>query len=182
MILLMGLILCGSVSSSFAQPLAPETYLKGKDLLTQQEVQLPKEEKKGWVLVFLSATCPCSNSHIGEIKNLKEEFKDFKFVGVHSNQDEFEDFSKDYFVSAKMNFPVLQDEGAKVANQLKASRTRHAFVLDNKGEILYAGGVSDSNEFSRSHKKYLRETLAEIQKGKSPRITRTRVLGCAIGR
>ncbi len=164
-----------------AFPSLPLT-INGPDLSGLNLNKIDIGEKKGLVVVFLSSKCPCSNSHISELKNLKEAFPNFSFVGIHSNMDETDEDSQKYFKGLKLNFPVIQDKNADYANKFAAFKTPHAFLLDNKGEILYQGGVSNSHEFKNSDKLFLREALEDISKGNKIRNAEGRTLGCFIVR
>jgi len=79
-----------------------------------------KNAEMGTVVVFLSATCPCSNGHVSYLKNLKELWPQFKFLSIHSNPDENLDTTKKYFKEVGLNFEILQDENTKLANQFGA--------------------------------------------------------------
>jgi peroxiredoxin len=153
--------------------------------LSQATEPLPlpvKAGPKGTVVVFLSAKCPCSNSHIGVLKNLASEFKDFAFVGVHSNVDESPEVSKEYFKNANLPFSVIQDPKAKIADAYKASKTPHAFLVAADGTVKYKGGVTDSKNGGAAESQYLREALTELQNGKEVSRPEGRTLGCAISR
>jgi peroxiredoxin len=156
----------------------------GENVLTKKAVSvtIADPKKKGTVVVFLSAKCPCSDSHIVELKSLAEKYKDFEFVGVHSNIDESSEMTKEYIQKEKLPFPVIQDSKTQIADEFKANKTPHVFVLNSKGEIQYQGGVSDSRRFDNADKKFLREALEDLDAGKTVRIPNGRTLGCAITR
>lgn len=160
---------------SFSQVYRGYDYIHGSTL----EI-LP--EKKGTVLVFVSARCPCSNSHLFHLQDLVKQFPDFKFIGVHSNQDESLDLGKTYFAPKKLNYPVLRDEGAKLANQFGALKTPHAFVISADDKILYAGPVSSSIIFQEADSHYLQEFLESLKTGNPPPTIKKRPLGCYISR
>lgn len=141
-----------------------------------------KDSSSGTVVIFLSATCPCSNKHVKYIKELRSKWPQFKFIGVHSNTDEDISLSKSYFEKKKLNFEIIEDHKTKIADSFKAYRTPHSFILSSKGEILYAGGVTDSSNPKKASKFYLEEALLALSMGKEIVETRTRVLGCPIDR
>lgn len=159
----------------------PSATLKGTEILSgkAQEVA-PKAE--GTVVVFLSATCPCSNSHVEELKSLSQEYPQFSFVAVHSNIDEDLESSKDYFAKAQLGFPVLQDNNAKIADEFKALKTPHAFVLSPDGKMLYQGGVSSSRDIKKADRKFLREALTDLKQHVAVKTPEGRTLGCTISR
>ena len=155
--------------------------LIGKSLLNGQGVTV-EPGKKGSVVVFMSAKCPCSDSHTVLVKDLSEQFKDFNFVVVHSNTDEAIDSSKDYFANAHFSFPVIQDEDGKLADQFRALKTPHAFLMDKDGKILYKGGVTSSKKGPEADTHYLKEALTDVNEGKNVRVAEGRTLGCIIKR
>lgn len=154
----------------------------GKALLTGESVTVSSAGKRGLVVVFLSARCPCSNSHITEIKELSEKFKKFQFVVLHSNADESQEEAKVYFKNSGFSFPVIGDVKTKYADQLQALKTPHAYIFSEKGDVLYQGGVSNSSDLSKSDRKYLREALEDVDQNKSVRTPQGRTLGCSIAR
>ncbi len=157
--------------------------LSGPDIISgrQTESQIG-EKREGLVIMFLSSLCPCSNSHIIELNSLASKYPNFTFVGVHSNADEPREQARDYFQNVGVKFPVLQDDGAKIADEFKASKTPHAFIVTKNGKIAYQGGVSDSRDFGRSKRKFLRDALEDISSGHEVRVPEGRTLGCAITR
>lgn len=165
--------------SLYAAPQIAE--ISGPEISTGKETSV-KAASKGLVVVFLSAVCPCSDSHITELKSLPKDFPDFSFIAIHSNADETVESSKKYFDQVKLPFPVIQDQKGKWLDQFKALKTPHAFVIKTGGEIVYQGGVSDSHDFSRAQHKYLREALEDVQSSHKIRTTEGRTLGCAIAR
>ena len=153
----------------------------GQDLLSGQETEV-KSGTKGTALVFLSAKCPCSNSHVEILKSLAKDYPDFTFAAVHANADETSALSKKYFAEAKLPFPVIEDGGGKLANEFKALKTPHAFLLSPEGKVLYRGGVTNSNNGPGADKQYLRDALADVQAGRAVKTESGRTLGCVIAR
>lgn len=156
----------------------------GLDLRDGKNQSFLREEpgKKATVLIFLSAKCPCSISHIDEIKKLATEFSDFRFIGVNSNTDETTESAKTFFSGHDFPFPILKDEKAILANEMKAVKTPHAFILAADGRRIFQGGVSNSATFARADRRYLREALEDLKAGREVRTPLARALGCAITR
>lgn len=159
-----------------------ESFLpvQGKDFFLQKDISLSPANKKALVVVFLSSRCPCSNSHVTELKNLANEYPDFNYVAVHSNFDEDADVAKKYFKDQNFPFPVIKDEKAKLADQFKAFKTPHAFIIDANGKILYQGGISNSADCQRADRFLLREALVDLHNDKKVRTPEGRTLGCII--
>lgn len=156
--------------------------VSGKDLFSQNEISI-SAGVKGQVVVFLSSVCPCSDSHVEELKKLFNDFPDFSFVGVHSNMDEKKEATLEYFKKLNLPFPIIRDSDLKIANQFKAYKTPHAFVLSKQQEHpVYEGGVSNSKSFENADRNFLREALINIANHKPVKTPKGRTLGCVISR
>jgi hypothetical protein len=176
------LLAAGSVKASASAPVMQWANVRGEDILTGKEVVARAEPRRDLVVVFLSAVCPCSDSHLQELKALVAEYPEFHFIGVHSNADEPVAMAKSYFSKVDLPFPVIQDGDDRLANLFKAVKTPHAFVVDVQQGMLYRGGVSSSHDFKSADRKYLREALVDIHAGHAVRTPEARTLGCAISR
>ncbi len=176
----MNILLLFFIILSTATAALPDLTLQ--DFKNQDKHWQWSKSKQGTVVVFLSSICPCSNAHVGYLKSLREEYPNYTFLGIHSNADEKVPEASTYFSSLDFNFPILKDHQSKWANELKAYRTPHAFLIDQKGEILYQGGVTSSSDPKRAEHLYLKEALTLHQKGATIQSSRTRVLGCEIER
>ncbi len=137
---------------------------------------------KGTVLVFLSARCPCSHSHIGLLKRLSAAHPDFKFFAINSNADETVEAASAYFEAQALPFPVLRDADLKIADAYHASKTPHAFVLNLKNEVVFRGGVTNSSKADQADKTYLENALKDVEAGRPVATPETRTLGCIISR
>lgn len=158
------------------------SIVDGVDILTKAEVHQAAAGKKGIVIVFLSAKCPCSDSHLTELKSLHKDYPDFSFVGVNANNDETLDIAYEYFKRVGIEFPIIKDKNAEIADRYKAFKTPHAFIVNNDGKIVYQGGVSSSRQFATADHKYLRDAVMNIHQGKPVAVPESRTLGCIISR
>lgn len=167
--------------AAYSAPLPSE--ITGLDVLSKKGLQHSfATSPNPTVVVFLSAKCPCSASHEEILKNLQLEFKDFTFIGIHSNSDEPMDIAESHFKASQLPFPILQDNKSFWANQLGALKTPHAFIINNKNEIIYQGGVTDSHIGLSAKTQFLKEVLSDLKAGKTPRHKMGRALGCYIQR
>lgn len=150
---------------------------------TPVEIKTNGSDKKGLVFIFMSAKCPCSNSHLATVKTIfKKHGSAFNFYIVHSNLDETLKETLAYFKKADFAVPVLQDKETELADLLKAYKTPHSFVISPKGEVLYQGGVTNSAHADSADRNYLEEALNEIEHGQSVSQPDGRTLGCVIMR
>lgn len=172
------LLFLALISTSVLAGIKP---LTGQDIVSQTTF-LKNPNTNGLVVVFLSAQCPCSDSHVSYLKELKNQFPAYEFVGVHSNSDEDIKNSKEYFKKKNLNFPILKDNKSILANEFGASRTPHSFLVSNDGDILYRGGVTNSSKSDKATEFYLFEALKSHQEDKVIKTKESRVLGCEIER
>lgn len=174
------LLLAGALLFLVTAPKS-EAAISGKNVIDGNPVSV-EAGKKGTVMVFLSAVCPCSNSHLPVLRHLAAKFPDFSFVAVHSNKDESAEATKEYFRTAGLSFPAIQDENLKIANEYGAYKTPHAFLVSRENKVLYRGGVTSSSSASADGKQFLEEALSAVQEGKRIAIPEGRTLGCVIAR
>ena len=171
-----------SVAEVFALPqkFQPLDLVSGKRVDIQWMSDSP--QKKYSVLVFLSIHCPCSRSHQPILRKLHEDFSgdQFQFFGVHSNANESVEDSLKYFKESGLPFPVIQDEDGRIANELGAYKTPHAYILDPHLQVIYQGGVDNTSDASRATEHFVRDNLNQLKKGEKLRESKRRVLGCQI--
>lgn len=154
----------------------------GIELISNKSQTVTAEKSKGLVVVFVSAKCPCSDSHIAELKSLAKDFPQFNYVAVHSNMDETAEVAKTYFKTVALPFPVIHDSKAEIADRFQALKTPHAFVVLANGKMAYQGGVSSSHRFEKADKKFLREALDDLAHDRKVKTPEGRTLGCSIYR
>jgi peroxiredoxin len=126
---------------------------------------------KGAVLVFLSCKCPYVAQARAPLAELAKQYgSKVAFVGVNANYNEKLDEIRS---DAAMNFPfpMLRDEGSKVADAYGAERTPEVFVVGGDGVIRYHGGVAD-----------LGPALGELVGGKAVAKPESKAFGCTIKR
>lgn len=172
----------GQSQAKSTSDVQPTLKMDGTNLVDLNRVSIEVPSKKPTLVVFLSSTCPCSMSHIPELKALSEEFSGVQMVGVNSNANESIESAHEYFKSVGLTFPVIKDTNFKLADYFKASKTPHAFLLDSNGKTLFQGGVSNSSKFPQAERRFLREALLDVKNGSTVRTPVARALGCAINR
>ena len=178
----LGLITLLATSSFAAHVYSGIDLRSGKDVsIVRDDLSVPNgADKMGTVLIFMSAKCPCSMSHAEEVQKLSADYPEYRFIGVNSNAEESIEMAGKYFSS--FPFPVLKDEKTILAEEFKAVKTPHAFILNKDGAKLFQGGVSSSSTFARADHKYLREALEDLKAGRAVRTPLARALGCSIER
>jgi peroxiredoxin len=150
-----------TVDSGQPRALDSFTKAKGKD----------GKGSKGAVVLFLSCRCPYVAQARAPIGELFKQYGDkVAFVGLNANQNEkADDIKAD--AAQSFGFPMLRDEGSKVADLYGAQRTPEAFVVDPSGVIRYHGGVAD-----------LGPALAQLVSGAPIAKAESKAFGCSIKR
>jgi len=142
-------------------------------------------KSKAVVVIFDATKCPYAIGYKGRVAAMGKEYaaKGIAFVTVNSNKTEpaaevAEDARKNGF-----GFPVLKDEGNRVADLYGAKKTPEVYVLDPAGKLLYHGRIDETHEEPKNVKSPdLRNALDAILSGKPVPAAETKAFGCTIKR
>ena len=137
------------------------------------------------VVVFDATKCPYAIGYKERVAKMGKEYaaKGITFVTINSNKTEpasevAEDAKKHGFA-----FPVLKDEGNRVADLYDAKKTPEIYVLDPKGTLLYRGRIDETHEDPKNVKSPdLINALEAILAGKPVPAAETKAFGCTIKR
>ncbi|MDC0936929.1 redoxin domain-containing protein [Pirellulales bacterium] len=96
------------------------------------------------VVVFLGTECPLAKLYGARLAEIDKKYANkVQFVGINSNQQDTLREIAGYARRHGIEFPVLKDAGAKVADAFGAKRTPEAFVLDRQRVVRYRGRIDD---------------------------------------
>jgi len=147
----------------------------------------PLKETTASVFVFLSPDCPLSENYTLPIRQLNEKFSKHGiklfavFPGRHCDKDEIKKFAEEF----QLQIPLLADRDRELLNFFDASITPEAFVVNQKGEIVYSGSI-DNGYASLGKKReviteyYLEDALNALLSGTEIKIKKTEAVGCFI--
>lgn len=190
-------MICVVLTVSYAATAASETtsqrsvQIAGftlQDYLGARHSLCDWSDQRAVVVVFLGTECPLAKLYGPRLADLASEFgpQGVVFVAIDSNQQDSLLEIGHYARVHKIDFPVLKDSTAKVADQFGATRTPEAFVLDRDGNVLYHGRIDDQFGVGYQRQKEVRRELAvalkEILAGKPVSVPDTEPVGCFIGR
>jgi thiol-disulfide isomerase/thioredoxin len=84
----------------------------------------------------------------------------------------------------KMSFPVYADHGNKLADLFGAQHTPHCFVINQKGVLVYAGGLDNDpdNAKGKEAKQYVKDAIDQTLAGKEVTTKTSEAYGCGIKR
>lgn len=139
------------------------------------------------VLVCMSIDCPISNEFVATLVELSAAFKDrgVAFVGLNPNAGQELPAMADYARQHKLNFPLLQDTGGKLARQLLFSVTPEVRVFDATGKLAYSGRIDNryrvnGGQPGATHTPELANALEAVLAGKPIASSKTKPVGCPL--
>ena len=167
----------GAPAPDFTLPAASDGRAVAlKDLLAKS---------KAVAVVFVATKCPVSNAYNTRMAALGREYaaKGIPLVGINSNRTEPAAEVKEYAEKHGFTFPVLKDDGNRIADAYGATHTPEVFVLDPKGNLLYHGRIDENQDDPQGVKSPdLRNALDAILSGRPVPAAETKAFGCTIKR
>jgi peroxiredoxin len=149
------------------------------------------------VLIFWSMRDPLTRGYEERVAQLMDKFQrhDVSFFFIQSNNDEvpwhlddpFANHRK-YLEDRELDYPILFDRGNKVADRFGALTSNHAFVINKKRYLRYAGGIDSDPKGQRKGEqaatvaRWLEDAIEAIRKGGVPDQPITRPTGRKIKR
>jgi hypothetical protein len=137
-------------------------------------------------VVFLATDCPLSQNYTSVLNRLSGEYKEkVAFYGVIPGRSatgkEIEEFRTEYHIA----FALLQDSLFRLTRRLKATTTPQAFLLSEKGSILYEGlidnwAVSLGVQRTVTTEHYLKAAIDAGLHHLPITVRKTRPVGCLI--
>jgi peroxiredoxin len=140
--------------------------------------------KNGVVLIFIAVQCPVSNGYNERMEKLSQDYRarGINVVGINANSGESAADVKAHAASHNLTFPILKDDGDKVADMLGATRTPEAYFLDAGNKLLYHGRIDNSRDITQVNSNELRDALDATLAGKPVPKSTANAFGCSIKR
>jgi peroxiredoxin len=140
--------------------------------------------KNGTVLIFIAVQCPVSNAYNERMEKIAHDYqaRGINVVGINANATESAAEVKAHAAARHLTFPILKDNGNKLADSLGATRTPEAYFIDAGNKLIYHGRVDNSRDTSQVNSSELREALEANLAGKPVAKTTASAFGCSIKR
>ncbi|HEX8748276.1 MAG TPA: thioredoxin family protein [Pyrinomonadaceae bacterium] len=160
------------------------TDFKLPDLDGKEQSLSSLKGKNGTVLIFVGVQCPVSNAYNERMEKLAQDYRarGVNVVGVNANSTESAGDAKAHATSNNLTFPILKDNGNKLADRLGAERTPEAYVLDSSNKIIYRGRIDNARNPSSVSASELRDALEAMLAGKPVAKSSVPAFGCTIKR
>lgn len=148
---------------------------------------------KGFVIIFVSNTCPYSKAYEQRIIDLDKKYAPLGFpvIAINSNDpgvspgDSF-DKMKQQAKSKHYTFAYLCDDGQVVADLYGARSTPQVFVIsksDSSYTVEYSGAIdNDAQNKNPAKINYTANAVEALLNHAKPAISVTRFIGCSISR
>lgn len=173
--------------AAIGQP-APDFTLPAAD---GSEVKLSSFRGKRVVLEWFNPECPfVQKAHAdGPLKDLATRTTATGVVwlainsGAAGKQGHGAEANKQAATQWNLGHPILLDETGAVGHAYGASNTPHMYVIDDKGVLVYRGGLDNApmNEPAEGTRvAYLEDALAALAAGKPVATAETRAWGCSV--
>ena len=143
---------------------------------------LPSSETKAIVFVFISTSCPVSNSFQPVLASLREDFKkeQVAMIFLHTDGSVTTESAQKHATEFKITVPVSLDDGQRLAKALGAKKTPEAVVLTKDGRIAYRGRIHDGFGKPKPTTHDLRDAITAVLNGQQVAVPRTTAVGCPI--
>ncbi len=140
--------------------------------------------KNGTLLIFIAVKCPVSNGYNERMEKLAQDYRDrgINVVGINSNFGEGADAVKAHAATNHLTFSILKDTGNKIADQLGASVTPEAYLLDANSKLVYRGRIDNSRLGDQISATELRDAMDAVLAGKPITKSEANAFGCSIKR
>lgn len=187
-VLVLGLLFAGATVAHCEVPQQERLQL-GFDLQALDgSPHLLSQNDKGStrVFVFLSTTCPISNSYIQELNRLHKTLpEDTTLYGVVSQTEVTRQHATEHFRDFEAAFPVLFDASQMLLRELQPTHVPEAFVISAAGEIVYRGAIDNAYESigrrrPSAEKHYLQDAIEAAVAGRKPLVAQTQPIGCVL--
>ena len=137
--------------------------------------------KKGAVVVFWSGVCSHCIRYDKYLNSFGDRHPGLALVVVASRAGETPEHIRRTKAERSIHFPIVHDQGSRVARQWFTEQTPRAFLMDSDRVLLYRGAI-DNFKYP-GHPEYiahLETAISEFLAGKQVQRAETSSFGCAI--
>jgi hypothetical protein len=145
-----------------------------------------KDKQVNRAFVFLSTSCPISNSYISELNRLTQALPPgVELFGVLSEPTTSRQHASKHFAEYKAEFPILFDGSQLLLDVLKPTHVPEAFFINAVGEVVYRGAIDNAYEAIGRRRvnvenHYLEDAIKAVAANKKPVVNQTKPVGCVL--
>lgn len=172
---LSGLLIGAGLQPTTAPSTLQWTTLDGKTVRMRD-----LQSVRATVFITLSTRCPAVPRYAPRLNALYDTFskQGVDFYGIYPEPDETPEAVREHAQRMGFKFPAVLQGAVAIARSVGATHVPQAFVLNRKGEIVYAGAIDSVIKREVAQHQYLRDALRATLAGKPIAQPRTTVVGC----
>ncbi len=142
----------------------------------------------GTALLMIGTECPVVKLYGARINQLATELKKHQVSLVLISPNQLDSAIKlgAFARQNKIELPILKDAGAKLADQLAATRVPEVVLLDAKNVVVYQGLIDDQFGIGyqklKADKNYLLDAAKQLAKDGKVSVGKTTPVGCKINK
>jgi peroxiredoxin len=183
--LLVALVACGGAGKgATAQANVPPNVVLRDAAGADEPIGTRAAKSKLTVLLFFSADCPVQKAHDGQIRELATKYgaDGVTFYAVVSEVGADLAAERAAAKERGLDFMVLEDKNAALADALGVEYSTHSVILDHDGKVLYSGGIDEARAKGTASPegRWLDRALDAATHGKPIAKAKTEPLGCPL--
>lgn len=146
---------------------------------------MAQRSAKAHVFIFMAVDCPISNRYAPELRRLKDEFKEVRFVLVYPNADETAKLIQKRLKEYDLPFEVWRDTRHELVQAAQVRVTPEAAIFEPGRGWVYRGRIDDrfvdfGKQRPEATTRDLQRALQQVLAGKPAAPSSTPAIGCAI--
>lgn len=163
----------GEVMPGFRLPLLNSSKDQSLDELLK--------DRRGALLVFWSGSCAHCVRYDEFFNHFPNRHPQLGFAAIASRINETSEQMISAVHNRRLSFPILRDEGARIARLWFSQQTPRCYLLDSGGRLLYRGAIDNFKlPADPGYLEYLEPAVAQFLRGEPIARADTPSFGCAI--
>jgi len=139
------------------------------------------QDHRGALLVFWSGSCAHCVRYDAFFNRFADRYPELGFAAIASRINETSQQMISAVRDRRLSFPILRDEGARIARLWFSQQTPRCYLLDQNTRLLYRGAIDNFRLPSDpEYLEYLEPAIAQFLNGESIARADTPSFGCAI--
>jgi peroxiredoxin len=149
------------------------------------KVSLSDYAGKVVVLEWVNPECPFVKRHYKAqtMTKLAQKYKaqDVVWLAINTTSSTDKAHDAEWISKHSLGYPILDDRSGQVGKLYGAKTTPHMYIIDQKGTLVYVGGIDDDPSGSNgSPVNYVEKALDEVLSGKPVSSPETKPYGCSV--
>jgi peroxiredoxin len=138
-------------------------------------------DRRGALLVFWSGSCAHCVRYDAFFNSFADHHPELGFAAIASRINETSDQMRSAARDRGLVFPIVRDEGARIARLWHSQQTPRCYLLDPEGRLLYRGAIDNFKlPADPEYIEYLEPAIAQFLKAEPIARADTPSFGCAI--